>query len=150
MGRTDRNFTSDATGLANAWPSGGPKKLWSRPLGEGHSSILAEGGRIYTMYRPAGGLLSYVRRSQEEVVTALDAATGKTVWEYKYPSPTDGVDFSQGAGPHATPLIVGNRLFATGTRRELMALDKASGKLLWSHDLIKEYRRAIAGPRIQL
>ena len=138
-GGPNRNFTSDATGLANTWPSGGPKKLWSRPLGEGHSSILAEGGRIYTMYRPAGGLLSYVRRSQEEVVTALDAATGKTVWEHKYPSPTDGVDFSQGAGPHATPLIVGNRLFATGTRRELMALDKASGKLLWSHDLIKEY-----------
>lgn len=137
-GGPNRNFTSDATGLAPAWPSGGPKKLWSRTLGEGHSSILVEGGRLYTMYRPAG-ITSYVRRSQEEVVAALDAATGKTIWEFRYPAPTDGVDFSQGAGPHSTPLIVGGRLFATSTRRELFALDKSTGRRLWSHDFIKEY-----------
>ncbi len=56
------------------------KKLWSRAHGEGHSSILVQGGRLYTMYRP-GGLLTMVRRSQEEVVAALDAATGSTIWE---------------------------------------------------------------------
>lgn len=138
-GGPNRNFISDATGLANTWPPGGPKKLWSRALGEGHSSILVDSGRLYTMYRPASGVMSYVRRSQEEVVAALDAATGKTLWEYKYAAPTDGVDFSQGAGPHSTPLIVGNRLFATSTRRELFAIDKTSGKLLWKHDFIKEY-----------
>jgi hypothetical protein len=139
-GGPHRNFMSDSTGLASSWPSGGPKKLWTRALGEGHSSILVEGGRLYTMFRPSGGLTSYVRRSQEEVIAALDAATGKTVWEYRYAAPTDGVDFSQGAGPHSTPLIVGNRLFATSTRRELFALDKTSGKLLWSHNFIKEYK----------
>jgi len=90
------------------------------------------------MYRPAGRLTA-IRRSQEEVITALDASTGKTIWEYRYAAPTDGVDFSQGAGPHSTPLIIGNRLYATSSRRELFALDKTTGKLLWSHDLIKEY-----------
>ena len=138
-GGPHRNFMSDATGLASSWPPDGPKKLWARTLGEGHSSILAEGARVYTMYRPASGLLSYVRRSQEETVIALDAATGKTIWEFRYPAATDGVDFSQGAGPHATPLIAGNRIFATSSRRELFALDKQTGKLLWSHDFIKEY-----------
>jgi hypothetical protein len=29
-----RNFTSGAKGLANSWPASGPKKLWSRELGE--------------------------------------------------------------------------------------------------------------------
>jgi outer membrane protein assembly factor BamB len=138
-GGPHRNFVSDTTGLASSWPPGGPKKLWSRPLGEGHSTVLAEGPRLYTMYRPAGGLLSYVRRSQEEVVVALEAATGRTVWEFKYPATTDGVDFSQGAGPHSTPLIAGNRLFAASSKRELFALDKSSGKLLWSHDFVREY-----------
>ena len=137
-GGPTRNFMVDSSGLASSWPSGGPKKLWTRPLGEGHSSILVEGNRLYTMYRPAG-MLTMVRRSQEEVITALDAATGKTIWEYKYAAPTDGIDFSQGAGPHSTPLIVGNRLYATSSRRELFALDKTTGKLLWSHDFIKEY-----------
>jgi outer membrane protein assembly factor BamB len=136
-GGAGRNFMPEASGLASSWPAGGPARLWTRPLGEGHSAILAEGGRIYTMYRPiapGGG-----RRGQEETVAALDAATGKTVWEHTYPSPTDGLDFSQGAGPHATPLIAGNRIYAMSTRKELLALDKATGKRLWSHDFMREY-----------
>src|SRR5262245_1346376 len=137
-GGPTRNFMSDATGLAGTWPAGGPKQLWTRPLGEGHSSILAEDGRLYTMYRPAG-VMAMLRRSQEEVVAALDAATGKAIWEFKYASPTDDLDFSQGAGPHSTPLIAGSLLYATSTRKELFALDKTTGKQVWSHDLLKEY-----------
>jgi outer membrane protein assembly factor BamB len=135
-GGPTRNFMSESKGLASSWPAGGPKRLWTRALGEGHSSILVEGDRLYTMYRP---LSTDGRRSQEEVVAALDAATGKTIWEFKYPAPTNGVDFSQGAGPHSTPLIVGDRLYATSSRRELFALDKATGTGLWSHDFIKDY-----------
>jgi outer membrane protein assembly factor BamB len=137
-GGPSRNFVVDSKGLANAWPAAGPKKLWSRALGEGHSSIAVDGGRLYTMYRPLG-MLSMVRRGEEEVVAALDANTGKTIWEYKYPSPTSGVDFSEGAGPHATPLVTRERVFAAGSRKELFALSKADGKVIWSHDLIKEY-----------
>src|ERR1700730_730677 len=138
LGGPNRNFMVETTGLAASWPAAGPRQLWTRALGEGHSSILAEGGRIYTMYRPLG-MLSLVRRSQEEVVAALDATTGKTVWEFRYPAPLDGLDFSQGAGPHSTPLIVGNRIYATSTRRELFALDKATGRRVRSHDFMKEY-----------
>jgi len=137
-GGPNRNFMSDATGLASSWPAGGPKRRWSRSLGEGHSSILVDGARLYTMYRPIG-ITSIVRRSQEEVIVSLDAATGQTAWEFRYPGPTDGIDFSEGAGPHSTPLIAGNRLYATSSRKDLFALDKATGKKLWSHDLIKEY-----------
>lgn len=137
-GGPNRNFMSDSKGLASTWPAGGPKKLWSRALGEGHSAISAEGGRLYTMYRPLG-LLAMVRRSQEEVVAALDANTGTTIWEHKYPSSTSGVDFSEGAGPHSTPLVTADRVFAAGSRKELFALNKANGQVVWSHDLIKEY-----------
>ena len=137
-GGPNRNFMSDARGLASKWPASGPKKLWSRALGEGHSSIAADAGRLYTMYRPLG-MLAAVRRSQEEVVAALDAATGATIWEHRYPSSTSGIDFSEGAGPHATPLITADRVFAAGSRKELFALDRANGQMVWSHDLIKEF-----------
>lgn len=100
--------------------------------------MAVDGSRLYTMYRPLG-LLAAVRRSPEEVITALDAATGKTIWEHKFPSPTDGVNFSEGAGPHSTPLVTADRVFAVGSRKELFALDKANGQVAWSHDLIKEY-----------
>jgi outer membrane protein assembly factor BamB len=133
-----RNFVSDSKGIASKWPANGPKKLWSRALGEGHSAIAAEGGRLYTMYRPQG-TGGPAGRSQEEVIAALDAATGTTVWEHRYPSPTAGLNFTEGAGPHSTPLVTADRVYATGSRKELFALDKATGKVVWSHDLIKEY-----------
>lgn len=139
-----RNFTSDAKGLATSWPASGPKQVWTRALGEGHSSILVDGSRLYTMYRPLG-LMSMIRRSQEEVIISLDAATGKTLWEHRYPAPTDGIDFEYGAGPHSTPLIVGSKLFGASTLKELFALDKQSGKVIWSHNMIKEYDAGMPG-----
>lgn len=132
-----RNFTVETTGLASKWPAAGPAKIWQRDLGEGHSSIVAEGGRLYTMYRPLG-MLSLVRRSQQEIVTALDAATGRTIWEYTIDSSTSGMNLSEGAGPHSTPLIAGGRLFVMSSRVEIAALDKQTGKRLWYHDLTKE------------
>jgi outer membrane protein assembly factor BamB len=133
-----RNFMVDASGLADTWPSGGPKQLWHRSLGEGHSSIVVDGARLYTMHRP-GGLLTMVRRSQQETIAALDASTGAAVWEHTYDSPTAGLNLSEGAGPHSTPLIVGNLLFAMSSRTQIFALEKNAGKVVWSHDLVKEY-----------
>jgi outer membrane protein assembly factor BamB len=135
-GGSGRDFMSDSKGLASAWPASGPKKLWSRSLGEGHSSVLVENGRLYTMYRQITRQPSV---SHEEVVAALDAASGKTIWEFKYPAPPSGIQFDQGFGPHSTPLIVGKRLFAASSRSELFALDKTTGKRIWSHDFVKEF-----------
>ncbi len=96
FGGPHRNFTADSTGLAASWPESGPKKLWSRPLGEGYSGIAVDGGSLYTMYR----------KGDEEVAIALDAATGKTLWEYAYKAPGGGMALENGPGPHTTPLIV--------------------------------------------
>jgi outer membrane protein assembly factor BamB len=136
-GGADRNFIVDGGRLADTWPEGGPPSLWSRPLGTGHSAILVDDGRLYTMYRAGNGRARQGPWDAEEAVIALDAKTGKTLWEHKYPSRQE--DFSFGAGPHSTPLIVGDRLFAIGTNQQMFAFDKRSGKVLWSHDLIKDF-----------
>jgi outer membrane protein assembly factor BamB len=141
-GGPDRDFMSESKGLASTWPASGPKKLWSRNLGEGHSSVLIENGRLYTMYRQITRQPSV---SHEEVVIALDAASGKTLWEFKYPASPAGIQFDQGFGPHSTPLIVGNRLFAASSRSELFALDKMTGKRIWSHDMVKEFNAPLTG-----
>ena len=134
-GGPNRNFTSDSKGLATSWPAAGPRKLWSRALGEGHSAISVDGNRLYTLYRP----LVPGSRAEEEVVAALDAATGAAVWEHKFPSPTAGANFREGAGPHSTPLITADRVYAAGSRKQIFALNKADGKVAWSHDLMQEY-----------
>lgn len=129
-GGPNRNFKSSATGLATSWPAGGPRKLWRRELGEGFSGIAIEGGKLFTMYR----------KGEQELVVSLDAATGKTLWEYGYDAPfSKDYDMSNGPGPHATPLIAGDLVFAAGATSKLHCLNKQTGKLIWSHDLIKEF-----------
>jgi outer membrane protein assembly factor BamB len=76
---------------------------------------------------------------EDEFVIALAADTGKTIWEYKYTSPTAGINYEYGFGPHSTPLLSGNLLFTVGSVGQLNALDKRSGKVVWSHDLYKEF-----------
>ena len=44
-----------------------------------------------------------------------------------------------GAGPHTTPLVLGDRVYTTGILAVLNCLDKQTGKLLWSKDLYKDF-----------
>ena len=136
-GGRDRNFITHTAALAEQWPESGPPQLWSRPLGTGHSAIVVDEGRLYTMYRPGNGRARQGPWDAEEVVVAMEAATGKTLWEHKYQSRRE--DFSFGAGPHSTPLVAGDRLFTIGTNQQLFAFEKRSGKVLWSHDFIKDF-----------
>src|SRR6185503_11657257 len=133
-GGPHRNFISETKGLATTWPAAGPRRLWQRELGEGYSAIAVEHGMLFTMYR----------KGDNEVAIAIDAATGKTVWEYSYAAPfSPEYDMSNGPGPHATPLVSGNMVFTSGATGKLHCLDKKTGKLLWSHDLIKEFQGTV-------
>src|SRR5215475_1127948 len=129
-----RNFIVDAKGLAETWPAGGPRRLWSRELGEGHSSIVVDADRLYTMYS----------KGAQEFVVALDRATGKTIWEKGYAAPTTGLNLQveptlHVRGPHSTPLVAGNLLITVGVIGKLQAFEKQTGAVVWSHDLWREY-----------
>jgi outer membrane protein assembly factor BamB len=127
-GGPNRDFTVETTGLAEKWPQDGPRKLWYRELGDGYSSIVVDGGLLYTMHRTG----------ETELTVALDASTGKTVWAHENPSPYTEAMTEFGPGPHATPLVSGDRLFTIGTNAVLHCFDKKSGKVLWKHDLIRD------------
>ncbi len=74
-------------------------------IGDGYSSIACDGKRLYTMYRPT----DEEKNKTDEVVIALDPASGETIWEFKYRAPfVEGMDANFGRGPHSTPLIVGD------------------------------------------
>jgi enterochelin esterase-like enzyme len=133
-GGPNGDYTVDVTGLADAWPEGGPPRLWQRPLGPGYPSILFKNDRLYTMYRDA--------ESEEEVVVALAAGTGETIWEHRYSVEIwDDMSRAFGLGPNATPLIVGDRIISVSIDGEVRCLDLATGKLKWRHDLPAEYGR---------
>ena len=67
-----RDGRSAETGLAAEWPAGGPALLWQAEiLGEGYASFAVVGGRLYTQGQKDG----------RQFVIALDAATGKLIWQ---------------------------------------------------------------------
>ncbi len=147
-GGPNRDFKIDAPGLAEKWPEGGPKVLWSRDLGDGYSMIVTDGKRLYTMYNVPGEVPEDAAEERkplyrDDICVALDPATGKTIWEHRYPAPFEPEmlhDF--GFGPRSTPLLVGDRLFTVGATAILHCLDKNTGKPIWSIDLRKEHEAA--------
>ncbi len=146
-GGPNADFTVDVKGLAKKWPQEGAPKLWERELGDGYSSITSDGRTLYTMYwapdesaaDAEGKDEEAAKRAGSEVVVALDAATGKTVWEYRYPASWSAdMDLRFGPGPNSTPLIVGDRLFTVGATAKMACLDRQTGRKIWEHDLVKE------------
>jgi hypothetical protein len=59
-GGPTRDFKVSGAGIARSWPSGGPKTLWARELGDGYSAIVGDGRVLVTMYRPVKGILATI------------------------------------------------------------------------------------------
>ena len=127
-GGPGRDFRLPAGTSTPSWPAA-PKQMWSRDLGDGYSSMLMSGNVLYTMYR----------KGSQDIVIALDAATGKTAWETAIDAPhRQGMNVEAGPGPHSTPLIVGDKIFATSVIGQLVALNRSTGKKVWSRELWSE------------
>ena len=123
------DFIVPSTGLASTWPADGPPRVWTRTLGDGYSGIAEENGILYTGFR----------RGSDDVVTALDEQSGKTIWETKYAAPfTNQWAEGVGPGPYAMPQVIGDRLVVASGTGLLHSLDKKTGKIVWTHDLYNE------------
>ncbi|GIT67572.1 MAG: hypothetical protein Ct9H300mP25_10440 [Acidobacteriota bacterium] len=133
VGRTHSGFSRRSDALARSWPSGSPRELWRRPLGEGYSAVLVEGQTLVTMYR----------HNDNEIIIGLDAETGETRWEYSYEAPLahDGYfDIwlnAAGPGPYSSPLIAEGIVYAVGVNGHFHAVDAQTGALRWSHNLVE-------------
>lgn len=137
-GGPNRDFV--AATKAITWGSG-PKTLWTRALGDGYSGVVTDGGVLYTMYRPVKGIGTVVWEkfagaTHPEVVVAIDAASGRTLWEHSYDAPPlPKMNLEYGPGPHSTPLVHGGMVYAVGATGRLHALDAKTGHVLWARDL---------------
>jgi outer membrane protein assembly factor BamB len=128
------NFHVDAQRLLDSWPASGPPVVWKRPLGQGYSGITVADGVLYTMYRTGS----------DEIVLAAKAGSGETLWEHKYAAPfASGMKMENGSGPHVTPLVTEQGVYAVGVLGRLLCLDRNTGKLKWQLDLPTTFGLAI-------
>lgn len=123
----NRDGISAETGLLQAWPKAGPPQAWrANGLGNGYSSFSTSGGRLYTLGARAG----------TEYVIALDRATGRKLWET-----VNGRRFQndRGDGPRSTPTVEGDRLYVLGGSGDLTSLEAATGRKIWSINLVAKF-----------
>ena len=127
----NRDGLSRETGLLERWALNGENFLWRVPYG-GRSAPVVMGNRVY-LQNPAGR-----GTDLQERVMALDADTGKLIWEYRFSL------FQSDVPPHrvgwASPAAdpeTGN-IYALSGGAQVIALSR-DGKLLWDRSFGEEF-----------
>ena len=117
-----RDGVVGAFDVPSSWPEA-LQRRWSIEVGLGYAGPVLVGERIYL----------FTRQDGDEVMTALEAATGETIWRTAYPAPftMNPATAPHREGPKSTPAYAGGRLFAHGMTGAVTAFDAASGELLW-------------------
>jgi outer membrane protein assembly factor BamB len=103
--------------------------LWRQPVGEGHSSPVVAGGKVY--------LLTRVKDRDEEQLQAFDAAEGKPLWQTAYARGKFSSPF--GTGPQATPTVAGGRVYTYGATAFLTCFDADGGKQVWQVNTLENF-----------
>jgi len=123
-----RNGVYPAADLAVKWPPSGPAVVWKKEVGQGFSAPSVAQGR----------LILFHRIGDKEVVEALDAATGRSIWSFDYPTGYRD-DFGFDEGPRAAPAIAAGRVYTFGAVGTLHCLDFNTGKKIWRVDTHKKF-----------
>ena len=121
----NRDSRVEGVKLAHDWAASPPKELWRHPVGLGWSGFVVANGLAITQEQVG----------EDELVAACALLTGAPVWAHT--NRTRFIEWQGGDGPRATPTIVGNRIYAYGATGILDCLDLATGRLLWSVDVLK-------------
>ncbi|MQA30345.1 MAG: PQQ-binding-like beta-propeller repeat protein [Luteitalea sp.] len=104
------------------WPEQLTQK-WKVEVGLGYATPLVVGSRVYM----------FSRQGENEVMSALEAQTGKVLWhtEDRAPFEMNKAASPHGPGPKSTPVFFNGRLYSIGMTGIVTAYDANSGKRLW-------------------
>lgn len=129
----ERNAISKETGLLRSWPEGGPKVLWSIPLGAGYGGAAISDGKVYVLDRVG---------DDKDVLRCLDLNTGAEQWSYEYDAPGR----VQHPGSRSTPAIDGNYVYTCGSFGDVYCFDRSTQKPVWKKNIWKDFDSG-SGPR---
>lgn len=122
--------------LETDWQAHPPQEVWRREIGAGWSSFAIVGDFAFTQEQ----------RGEQEVVSCYRVRTGEPVWVHADAArfdPADTMSSLGDIGPRATPTLHNERVFTQGGTGIVNCLDARTGKVLWSHDTVKEFNTTV-------
>ena len=117
-----RDGTLTAFTEPKTWPDSLTQR-WKITVGEGYATPILVGNRVY----------QFSRQGENEILRAIDAESGKVIWEKSYAAPFEMTSGTKrhGPGPKSTPTYADGRIFTLGMSSIVTAWDAATGKELW-------------------
>lgn len=127
----NRDSHYDGKPILTNWPPQGLRLLWRQPCGGGYSSFAIAGGGAFTIEQ----------RRDSEVAAAYDLNTGREIWRCAWSDHFQ--EYFSEEGPRATPTYSDGNIYALGAMGELRCLEAATGKIIWSHNILVEYHASV-------
>jgi len=114
-------------------PRSWPKELtqkWKVTVGVGDSSPALVGDKLY----------AFGRQEADEVISCIDAVSGKALWQEIYPAQfvVTGVS-ARHPGTRSSPVVAEGKLCVLGVGGILSCVDAATGKVLWRKQSAADY-----------
>jgi outer membrane protein assembly factor BamB len=121
-----------------SFPRAGLKIRWRQPVGGGFSSPVVVQGRVFVSD------VELTKPSAKERVHCFEEKTGQVLWVYVYEEKYGEWTFvpERGAGPTATPIVEGDRIYVVGANGYTHCLDVKTGSVIWEKNIGREYEVA--------
>lgn len=121
-----RDGTSAEKGLLRTWPAGGPKVLWTAPVGIGYGGPAVSGGQVYLLDRDD---------TVGDRLRCLDLANGKELWSFAYNAPGK---FDH-PGSRTTPTVDGTNVYTFGPLGDLYSISTTTHRPVWHKNVWKDF-----------
>src|SRR5262245_53849237 len=122
-----RDGTWDETGILETFPREGLNIRWKKPVGGGWASPVVVQGKVLVFD------VELTKPTARERLHCFEAKTGEVLWVYSYEEKYGEWSFDpeRGAGPTATPIVEGERIYIVGANGNLHCLDWRTGTVIW-------------------
>ena len=121
-----RNAAVGNVQVARSWPEGGPRLLWTVPLGEGFGGASVHGGEVFVLDRI---------EDEGDALRCFDLESGEEKWRVDYDAPGK---FAH-PGSRSVPAVDDEHVWSVGLLGDLYCFSRSSHEVVWHTNIVEDF-----------